>query len=260
MANAHELPILKEHEDSISKCFRCGLCRSVCPSFEETGLESASPRGRIQFAGALLDNSISLKGAFEERMLDCLNCMKCSEICPSGVKTDRIVLAARAELARRGKMNPVKKLIFNTVLKNHHVLISLSKLAALGQKWFYEGNTILEALVPKLSGMGDKKLPSLAGKSAMKRLPEVIPACGDKILRVGYFVGCATNLLFPEIAEATVRVLTRNNVEVVIPRGQVCCGIPVYSSGDLRNAKHLAEQNLRVFRDLDIDCIITDCA
>ena len=108
--------------------------------------------------------------------------------------------------------------------------------------------------------MGDKKLPSLAVKSALKRLPEVVPARADKVLRVGYFVGCATNLLFPDVAEATVRVLARNNVEVVIPRGQVCCGIPVYSSGDLKNAKDLAEQNLRVFRDLDIDCIITDCA
>lgn len=260
MADVNELPILKEYEDSISKCFRCGLCRSVCPSFEEAGVESASPRGRVQFAGALLDGTISLKGAFEDRMLDCLNCMKCSEICPSGVKTDRIVLAARAELARRGKMNLAKKLVFNTVLKNHHALRSFSRLAALGQKWFYNGNAVLEALVPKISGMGDKKFPSITEKSALKRLPEVIPARADKILRIGYFVGCATNLLFPEVADATVRVLTRNNVEVVIPRGQVCCGIPVYSSGDLRNAKDLAEQNLRVFRDLDIDCIVTDCA
>ena len=154
MTKTNELPILKEHEDLISKCFRCGLCRSVCPSFQEAGVESASPRGRVQFAGALLDSSISLKGAFENRMLDCLNCMKCSEICPSGVKTDRIVLAARAELARRGKLNPVKKLVFNTVLKNSYALNFFSRLAAVGQKWFYNGNAVLEALVPKLSRHG----------------------------------------------------------------------------------------------------------
>ena len=260
MTDRTELSILKQHEDSISQCFRCGLCRSVCPSFEEACVESASPRGRVQFAGALLDRKISLNGAFQDRMLDCLNCMRCSEICPSGVRTDRIVLAARAELARRGKLNLVKKLVFNTVLKSHHALNFFSWLAALGQKWFYNGNAVLEALVPKLSGMGDKKFPTLAEKSTLKRWPEIIPARGEKIMRVGYFVGCATNLLFPEVADATVRVLTRNGVEVVIPRGQVCCGIPVYSSGDLRNAKALAEQNLRVFRNLDIDCIITDCA
>jgi glycolate oxidase iron-sulfur subunit len=260
MPDRNKLPILKTHENSISRCFRCGLCRSVCPSFNETQVESASPRGRVQFAEALLENRISLNGVFQDRMLDCLNCMKCSEICPSGVRTDRIVLAARAELASRGKMNPLKKLLFNTVLKNHWVLDYCAKLAGLGQRWFYNDNFLLEALVPKISGMGDKKFPALAVKSALSKWPVVIPANGDKILRVGYFVGCATNLLFPEVADATIRVLAKNNVEVVLPRGQVCCGIPVYSSGDFKNAKKLAEHNLGVFRNLDIDCIITDCA
>jgi len=65
--------------------------------------------GRVQYACALLDGKIDLDRAFQDRMLDCLNCMRCGAVCPSGVRTDRIVLAARAELARRGKLNFVKK-------------------------------------------------------------------------------------------------------------------------------------------------------
>jgi len=260
MMDMDDLALLKRYEDTINQCFRCGLCRSVCPSFEEIGIEGASPRGRVQLAGALLDGKFGLERTFQDRMLDCLNCMRCSEICPSGVRTDRIVLATRAEMARKGKLNIIKKLVFTTVLKSHTAMNLLSRFAALGQKWFYTGNTLLEALVPKLAGMGDKKFPVLAAKSAVRRLPEVNRPQGKPIMRVGYFVGCATNLLFPEIAESVVRVLTRNGVEVIIPRGQVCCGIPVYSSGDFRNAGKLAEKNLNIFNNLDVDCIVTDCA
>jgi glycolate oxidase iron-sulfur subunit len=255
-----DLSLLKRHEDDIRQCFRCGLCRSVCPSFEEIGTESASPRGRVQLAAAVLDGKIGLEGACRERMLDCLNCMRCGETCPSGVRTDRIVLDARAELARRGKMNLVKKLVFNTALKSSRALNLLARLAALGQKWFYTGHSVPEALVPKLSGMGDKNFPALAPKPAVNRLHLINRPAGKPVMRVGYFIGCATNLIFPEIAEATVRVLTRNGIEVVIPRGQVCCGIPVYSSGDFKNARKLAEKNRAIFDRLDVDCIVTDCA
>ncbi len=260
MADPNQYDILRHYEDTITQCFRCGLCRSVCPSFEEIGLETATPRGRVQMAGTLLDGKIGLDRAFQDHMLDCLNCMRCAVTCPSGVRTDRIVLAARAELARRGKLNLIKKLVFNTVLRSPAALDSLTRIAAWGQHHFYENMALLEALVPKFAGMNGKKFPSLSRHHALDRLPSLVPAGGSRVMRVGYFVGCATNLIFPEIADSVARVLTRNGVELVIPRGQVCCGIPVYSSGDFRNARGLAERNLSVFKGLGLDCIITDCA
>ena len=115
--------------------------------------------------------------------------------------------------------------------------------------------------MPRLAGMGDKKFPALAVKQSTRRWPVINPSkSGKTIKRAGYFIGCATNLIFTGVADATIRVLTSNDVEVVIPEGQVCCGIPVYTSGDLKNARKLAESNLRTFRGLDIDCIVTDCA
>lgn len=260
MPDSNELGILKRHEDMIHQCFRCGLCRSVCPSFEEIGLESASPRGRIQFAGAMLDGKIGMDRVLQDRMLDCLNCMRCGDTCPSGVRTDRVVLAVRAEMAWRGKLNIIKKLVFNTVLQNHAAMGALARMAAVSQRWFYSGNQLLEALVPKFAGMGDKKFPALARKSALSRLPVMNPARGERKMRVGYFIGCATNLIFPEVAESVIRVLTGNGVEVVVPRGQVCCGIPVYSSGDFRNGRRLALKNLILFNALDVECIVTDCS
>jgi len=256
-----ELKILALQEETVNRCFRCGLCRSVCPSFQETGLESASPRGRVQFAKAVLEGRVPLDEAVEERMLDCLNCMRCSEVCPSGVRTNDVVLAARAELAERGRVGFVKKLVFNTVMRSPYLLRAAARTAAVSERLLYDSSGLMKMLVPRLAGLDDKKFPRLASTHAMKRWPEVVPPeSGKPVMRVGYFIGCATNMIFTGIADATVRVLTANDIEVVIPRGQACCGIPVYSSGDFRNARRLAERNRRVFDALDVDCIVTDCA
>lgn len=259
--NKNDLDILSRRQDMIQMCYRCGLCRTVCPSFQELGIESASPRGRVQFARALLNGDVSLDKAVKSRMLDCLNCMRCTEVCPSGVKTNEIVVDTRAELARRGDLNIIKKLAFATVMKSPRLLALSSRMGALGKKLFYDSSEFVEALVPRLTGYDDKKFPSPVIHQTTRNWPErVSPESGKSVKRVGYFIGCATNMIFTEVADATIRVLVRNGIEVVIPRGQSCCGIPVYSSGDFETARRLAESNLRLFDALDIDCIVTDCA
>jgi len=253
-------PILERRRDMISQCFRCGLCRTSCPSFIELGTEGASPRGRIQFAAAVLRGETTIDRAIEHRMLDCLNCMRCASVCPAGVKTSEIVLDARAELVDKGRLNPVKKLAFSTVMKSPFLLAASAKIGALAKRLVFDGNSVLEASVPRMAGMGDKRFPPVSVAQTLDRWPEIVPAEGKRKMRVGYFVGCATNLIYTAVADATIGVLARNGVEVVIPRGQACCGIPVYTSGDYATARKLADRNLRVFNDLDIDCIVTDCA
>lgn len=261
MADHESSPHLDGVEDILTRCFRCGLCRTVCPSFEEIGMESASPRGRIQFANAVRNGIASLDDAVERRMLDCLTCMRCGEVCPAGVETHKVVIAARTELVDRGRLHPAKKAAFKTVLRSPRLMAIASKLAAGGQALVYHAGNILDTLVPRLAGMEDKRYPELAVRQALDRLPELIPPVdGPPRMRVGYFVGCATNLLYPEVADATIDVLTRNGVEVVIPRGQACCGIPAYTAGDMATARLLAEKNREVFGDLDVDLVITDCA
>jgi glycolate oxidase iron-sulfur subunit len=110
-------------------------------------------------------------------------------------------------------------------------------------------------------GMGDKRFPRLAARQSLSRWPEIVsPVSGKRKMRVAYFIGCATNLIYSHLADSTINVLTHNGVEVVIPRKQACCGIPVYSSGDFDTAKGLAEINLRSFSNLGVDCIVTDCS
>jgi glycolate oxidase iron-sulfur subunit len=119
----------------------------------------------------------------------------------------------------------------------------------------------LDRLAPRALGMEDKAFPRVADRAATSILPSVNPArSGRAKMRAAYFVGCGTNLVYPQVAVAAVNVMTRNDIEVIIPPGQVCCGIPVYSSGDFRNARRLAITNREVFRDIQADCVVTDCA
>ncbi len=260
MADRKKYPKLREQEEMIRRCYRCGLCRTVCPSFRETGSEGSSPRGRIQYARTVLDGEASLSGAVAENMLDCLNCTRCADVCPADVSAAKIVLAARADMAANGDLMLAKKLAFNGVLKHPAFMALSAKLAAFGKRLFYDSSELLNALVPRFAGMGDKKFPSPVTAQTMGRWPERVPAeSGKPVMRVAYFIGCATNLIYPEVADATIQVLTCNGVEVVIPRGQACCGIPVYTSGDFENARKLAEVNRKVFSGLDVDCIVTDC-
>jgi len=218
-----------------------------------------SPRGRVQFARGVIEGRIPLDRAVEEHMLDCLNCMRCAAQCPAGVRTDRIVLAARAELVKRGSLPMVKRAAF-TLLHFPAVTRAAAALGAIGLRLFYLPSRFMQQLAPKFMGMDDKNLPHLAERQAVRQWPEVVPAQGERKMRVAYFIGCATNLLFPEVADATIRVLTRNGIEVVIPPHQACCGIPVYSSGDFDSARAMAEHNKRLFAGYDVDCIVTDCA
>jgi len=253
--------ILNGQKETINKCFRCGLCRSVCPSFEEIGVESSSPRGRIQFAKSVLNGNSDIESIIKERMLDCLNCMKCAEICPADVRTDRVVVAARAELAKKGNIHPAKRLAFNTIIKSPFLMSLSARLGSFGQKNIYNSIEFLETAVPLLMKMRGKKFPTFSANQPLNKWPIInTPSSGKREMRVGYFVGCASNLIFTDVAYATMNVLLKNNIEVIVPKGQVCCGIPVYSSGDLNNAMKLAKMNLRIFDKLDIDCIVTDCA
>jgi len=83
-----------------------------------------------------------------------------------------------------------------------------------------------------------------------------IPARGKARARVAYFVGCATNTLYPDTGKAAVDVLTHNGIEVVVPEGQVCCGMPALADGDLPLVQEMAQKNVAALTACDVDAIV----
>ncbi len=68
---------------------------------------------------------------------------------------------------------------------------------------------------------------------------------------VQLFITCLIDSFFPEIGEATVKVLNRAGVEVNFPRGQTCCGQPTFNAGLQAEARQIAKHTIRVFEGID---------
>src|SRR5512136_907477 len=81
-------------------CIRCGLCSAVCPVYQETLLETDAPRGRIALVRAVLEGRLQPGKRFKKIVYDCLYCQACTTLCPAGVRTDLLMMAARAHLVQ----------------------------------------------------------------------------------------------------------------------------------------------------------------
>jgi glycolate oxidase iron-sulfur subunit len=247
----------------IERCLKCGLCRSVCPVFAEALDESASARGRIAMVEALYEDGLTLTPLLADRLSKCLNCKACMEACPSAIKVDEIVLAARAEIFTRGRFPALKKFIFRHLLRRGRLLPPVSKSLAFIERKILRGlpqSSPYRVLLPLVRMDRQRTLPLFAEQTLMDRFGEIVTPRGEIRMRVGLFVGCATNLIYPELGESVLRVLVGEGMEVVLPHDQGCCGMPVYTAGDVKTAGELAGANLRAFGKHKVDAIVTACA
>lgn len=254
-----ELPPVREQ---LMKCVRCGKCRSVCPIFAEIRNETAAPRGHVFMVQMLRDGRVNPSNEVFDRLTNCLMCETCSINCPSGIDIHELNAAARSHIAEK---NPSlsKNLVFDTLWTRPGLLKTSTRLMRGAQKLGLQSMARGIGLTKMLPGDLSKAeaiLDSLPGKTARSILPERNPAIGEKKYTIGYFLGCATDLINPSVAVSAVDVLTRNGCEVIIPPDMKCCGLPHIANGKMATARELAAHNVRVFSRYNFDYIITDCA
>ncbi len=250
-----------ELEREVIRCIKCGACQSVCPVFRELRAESTVARGKINLIRAVIRGDVDAAGAgFEERMSWCLMCKACQESCPSGVKLDQLILAARRKLAEDKGLPLLKKLIFRLGLRNRRLFDLGMSMGSVFQGLLLRPAPGGKGMLPRLPmGLDMRRLVSpVDARPFRSRAPERVAA--DKPRRtVAFFTGCMINYVYPRIGEAVVEVLRRNGIAVVIPAGQHCCGTPVYVNGDVPTAVELARATVDTFADLDVDAVITAC-
>ncbi len=259
----HRYDSVEHVAGEMERCLKCGLCRSVCPVFAEVLDESGCARGKIALIEALYEDNLTLSRIFSDRLSKCLDCKSCMEVCPSGIKVDELVLAARAEIFKRGKFPFLKKLVFRHLLKRGNLLPPVGKFAAFVERKILRGlppSSPYRMLLPLVKIDKDRTLPVFAERTLMDDFGEIISPKGKPRMRVGFFIGCSTNLMYTDIGKAVIRVLLGEGIEVVIPREQGCCGVPVYTSGDRRIGTELALKNIKAFEKYKLDAIVTACA
>jgi glycolate oxidase iron-sulfur subunit len=249
--------------EETEQCMKCGFCSFVCPVYQEERIESSVARGKNELIKALLAGKLELNSEVADRLYKCAACMACTELCPANAHIPRLVVAARADIARTQGIRFPYGFVYRNLLPNRRLFGHLLKAASFVQAAFMpKSNGIIRHLPQFLDGMSHgRQIPSITTKFLSRQVPTVSrPAGGKKpVLRVGYFSGCMNEYVTPHLGMKTIEFLTRRSVEVVMPRGQGCCGSPVFlGGGDFETGRKIADANVAVFEDFDY--IVTDCA
>lgn len=257
-------------EEEYLFCIRCGLCLSVCPTYRASLKETESPRGRVMLARKALEGELELTPNFNDQMQKCMACLACNHICPVGIKPADLALNMRY-VAEQVNPGAWKERLFGGLLPHPKRMewgtLPLRLYQNLGLRWLANKSRIARVLPAQLRDL-ERQLPQLPRRALRGRLPEVTPAGGERHpsassghgQRVGFFLGCAQNLLFAEESEATVRVLARNGCEVITPRDVECCGMPAIGYGRQEIMRAMAKHNMAVFEESNVGVIVTDCA
>lgn len=252
--------------DQLDACVHCGFCLSNCPSYRVLGSEMDSPRGRVYLMDAIQSGRAELNETAVSHFDSCLGCLACVSACPSGVQYDQLIEATRGQVTRNWQRSWPELLLRRSLfalLPYPERLRPLLRLAQVGQKlglqqWLR--NSGLTKALPKPLAALEALLPELEEASFRDPFPMVIPAQGDRRYRVGLLLGCVQRLFNPAVNEATVRVLTGNGCEVVIPPDAGCCGAVTHHQGEEEQTRALARDLIDRFAAHDLDAILINAS
>ncbi len=245
-------PHVAESEKILRACVHCGFCTATCPTYVTLGNELDSPRGRIYLIKDMLENNRPADEQIVTHIDRCLSCLACMTTCPSGVNYMHLVDHARAHIEKtytRPLPNRLIRSVLAMVLPYPSRFRAALKLARLGRP--FAGLFDKVAALKPLAAMLRLAPKTVVASSAMA-LPGIHPAKAERRGRVAILTGCAQPVLEPGINEATISLLTRLGVEVVVPQGEGCCGALVHHMGREEAALDAARRNVDAWM-LEID-------
>ncbi|BBO84333.1 glycolate oxidase iron-sulfur subunit [Desulfosarcina ovata subsp. sediminis] len=255
--------LMRELEDQLGACMRCGMCHSVCPLFEQTGRETDVARGKLALLSGLMERMFDDPQGVSRRIDKCLLCGSCTASCPSGVHAQEIFLKARAVLGGYMGLSPANRVILRGMLSHPALFDRLAEWAARFQALFTRpANDVLNTSCVRAMSpwFQDRHFQLLAAEPFHRQVPFLDRPAGKSGLKVALFTGCLIDKIFPHVARSVVRVLEHLGVGIYLPENQGCCGIPALSSGDMQTFEKLLAHNLRRFSTGAFDVLVTACA
>jgi glycolate oxidase iron-sulfur subunit len=256
--------LLGAEYENMLRCIRCGLCLSVCPTYQLTLLEEESPRGRIAMARAVTEGFLPLTPDFVRHEESCLLCEACTAICPAGVRMEELGVAVRATLAEqappKGRRARLAQRLGFWLLADVGRLRRLLTLLRLYQRSGAQALVRRSGLL-RLLGMADAEayLPRLDAPFLVPHGQTWEPR-GPERGRVALFAGCVMATAFAATDRATARVLAANGMRVEATAGQGCCGALHAHGGDRAAAQALARQNVAAFEAGGYDAVVVNAA
>lgn len=243
-------------------CMRCGMCLPACPTYKETFLETASPRGRVALMRKLSEGDLEVSERLLEYLSLCLDCQACATACPCGVNAGEMVADFRCEQKEGKGLSVMEDLILRKLLPHPDRLeTAVAPMRAYqrsGLQKVVRKLGLLKMFPPQLERM-EGLLPELPDRPLRQAIDEVTPAVGEERGTVGFFLGCVMSLVFSEASSATIRLLSTLGYRVITPREQKCCGAPNVLASDRQGLMDAARFNVDLFGGHDLDFIVTDC-
>lgn len=246
-------------ENKWADCVHCGLCLESCPTYSLTGQEQHSPRGRVYLIKSVAEGRLEVNEQFMNAINACLDCKACTTACPASVDVGGLVEEARGQITKAIPLTGWKKMVSTFFLEkmfpHHNRLRTIGKLLSFYQKSGLQKvvrKTGLIRLMPKHLVELEAIMPKVhkGVRDKYKHHP-VIEAKGETKREVAFLTGCVMDVMFADINESTINVLTRNGNRVTIPQNQTCCGALHVHAGDRETGRMLAKQNIEAFKDAE---------
>ena len=233
----------KSSEKILRKCVHCGFCNSTCPTYNLLGDELDSPRGRIYLIKDMLEKNKPANEKIVKHIDRCLSCYSCMTTCPSGVNYMHLIDHGRAHIEKTYK-RPFKERVIRDFLSwtlpraRHFKFISIITLFVKPFAFLF----------PKKIREMINLMPKTFQKKTMPKM-EVYPAKGRKkaFARVALLTGCVQKVISPQINEATIRLLNRHGIEVIVPKSIECCGSLNHHLGKEKVAKETFKNNINLW-------------
>lgn len=213
-------------------CLKCGYCREVCPTFEQYGWESVSPRGKIFYLkllkeknplDLLLGMKIDIYDNFVESIYKCTTCAACKEVCH--VKIDLVKLFEELrEWMVRNKRGPLSK------HKASYLFITTK------HNPFNEDPELRTNWLPK--------------DIELSKNPEVL-----------FFPGCTSSYRMYELAISGVKILQKLKIPfTILGKDEWCCGSVLLRTGQTNAIVKLVEHNINAIEGRGVKTVITTCS
>ncbi|MDI6729171.1 MAG: (Fe-S)-binding protein [Thermodesulfovibrionales bacterium] len=234
----------------LNLCVKCGSCKALCPTYIEDVTEGMSARGRVVLLEKFHEGKLEPSKKLDERIFSCMLCGACNKLCPLGINVTDAMYEARNRLRDFNKKRRFLGLGIRLGLKKASNSFRILK--------FFE--TINEML----------PVFRIYPFSAIKRMDVTLPDSalrdGMSIFRVSkprgriaIFAGCSVNFIYPNIGRSLIESLNVMNYDVVLPKGEVCCGAPLMGLGRREDAVEMAERNMNAFKKLNVEAVIGLC-
>jgi glycolate oxidase iron-sulfur subunit len=232
-------PDISASNEILRKCVHCGFCTATCPTFIVLGDELDSPRGRIYLIKEMLEKGRPADSETVKHIDRCLSCLSCMTTCPSSVNYMHLVDHAR-EYIERTYRRPLMDRILRGLLALVLSRPRLFRLSLIGARLAKPLRGLLSSRLRAMVEMAPSALPH----SSSRALPGLYPAVGARFMRVALLQGCVQDVLDPRINRATIDLLNRHGVEVVVPRGTGCCGAMSHHLGKAAESHRLAKVDI----------------